>query len=119
VLTGEFEDVTDDQTDETPTFGIVDDGRTYPAVTVRRRQHQGSKRETLYTISKFGGYKALYDQFAADVIEPYRERKRQRTQGRADTGVNSTNIGTGGNDTQSPSQGNQGNPFGFPVNSVD
>ena len=83
-------------TDESPTFGVVDDGRKYPAVTARKRQQNGSKRETIYTVSKNGAYSALYDQFVRDVISPYRERKRERNTRSGDPYVNSVNTDKGG-----------------------
>ncbi len=65
-------------TDEAPTFGVVADGRTYPAVSVRRRQHKGSKRETLYTVSRFGQFAEYYDDFHREYVQPYQQRKAAR-----------------------------------------
>lgn len=78
MLTGEITEVDYEATGEKPTFGVVNDGRTYPAVVARKRQHNGSARETLYTVSKNGKNRALYDQFYAEVIEPYYARQRER-----------------------------------------
>jgi hypothetical protein len=81
--------------DEAPTFGIVDDGRTYPAVSVRRRQHKGSKRSTLYTVSKNGAYSQFYEDFWRQHIEPYQARKIARQQQRSSRNSLSVNtVGT-------------------------
>jgi hypothetical protein len=119
VLTGVIEENYEQPTEESPTFGVVDDGRKYPAVTARRRQHGGSKRETLYTVSKNGQYAALYDQFTAEVIEPYRERKRKRTVGGGDIRVNTANTPESRIIKTRPESGDGRGTFGFAVNSVD
>ena len=55
MLTGDITEETYEPTpEETPTFAVIDDGRTFPAVVARRRQQNGSRRTTLYTISKTG-----------------------------------------------------------------
>lgn len=118
MLTGEIEETYETPTDESPTFGVVDDGRTYPAVTARRRQQQGSKRETLYTVSKHGKYAHLYDDFRANIIDPYRERKRKRAAGGGDTRVNSANTYQGGHGAENAPRERAGT-FGFPVRPVD
>jgi hypothetical protein len=117
-LTDDIEEITHDE-NETPTFGVVDDGRTYPAVTARRRQQSGSTRSTLYTVSKNGQYAHLYPQFERDVIEPYRERKRKRA---VDGG--SVRVNTGGNaplrnGKEGAEHADGRNYAGVSVNSVD
>lgn len=119
MLTEEIEETYDQPTEESPTFGVVDDGRTYPAVTARRRQQNGSKRSTLYTVSKNGKFAHLYDEFERDVIEPYRDRKRKRTVGSGNIRVNTDNTPQSGNGSQSKEQGDRRGTLGFPVNSVD
>jgi len=119
VLTGIIEENYEQPTEETPTFGVVDDGRKYPAVTARRRQHGGSKRDTLFTVSKNGQYASLYDQFTAEVIEPYRERKRKRAVGSGDHGVNTPNPLEVRTDPQSEKSSDWRSNFGFAVNSLD
>ena len=119
MLTGEIEDSDYEPTEETPTFGVVDDGRKYPAVTARKRQQAGSKRSTLYTISKNGKYAHLYDEFVASVIEPYRERKRERNTGSGYSGVNTPAVVIGGADTKGQARQQRERGFGFPVNTVD
>lgn len=103
-------------TDESPTFGVVDDGRKYPAVTARRRQQNGSKRKTIFTVSKNGAYAALYDQFEREVIEPYRQRKCGVGSGYPH--VNSPDIASGGNGKDGK-KSERRDSFGFPVNILD
>ncbi len=105
-------------TDDSPTFGVVDDGRQYPAVTARKRQQNGSKRETIFTVSKNGKYADLYEQFARDVIAPYRERKRERNTRSGYPHVNSVNTDKGGmgQDGKEPARRNSAD---IPVNSLD
>lgn len=106
-------------TDEAPTFGVIDDGRTYPAVTARRRQQNGSKRETIFTVSKFGKYAELYPEFESRVIEPYRERKRKRAEsGGHPSGDNANTVGSG-SDTPREKFSDGRSPFGFSVNTVE
>lgn len=119
MLTGVIEENYEQPTEENPTFGVVDDGRRYPAVTARKRQHGGSKRETLYTVSKNGQYAALYDQFTAEVIEPYRERKRKRTVGGGDLRVNTPDVVESRVIAPRSESGDRRSPLGFPVNTVD
>lgn len=119
MLTEDIEEIYDTSDEESPTFGVVDDGRPYPAVTARRRQHKGSRRDTLYTVSKFGKYQALYDQFEREVITPYRERKRKRTTSGGDSRVNSANTPESGIGAKSSKRENGRSSIGFPVNSVD
>lgn len=118
MLTEQIEEMQYDEK-ESPTFGVVDDGRKYPAVTARRRQQHGSKRETLYTVSKNGKYSYLYEQFERDVIEPYRERKRKRAVDGRRIRVNTprpVEIQIG---EKSPQYVNRRDTDNFPVNSVD
>jgi hypothetical protein len=119
VLTDEqIEEITH-ETDETPTFGVVDDGRTYPAVTARRRQQNGSPRSTLYTVSKNGKYSHLYAQFERDIIQPYRERKRKRAINSGSVPVNTFgDVGVRAGQ-KSPQYVNRRNATDTPVNSVD
>jgi len=105
-------------TDDSPTFGVVDDGRQYPAVTARKRQQNGSKRETLYTVSKNGKYSALYEQFTRDVIAPYRERKRERHTRGGYPYVNSVNTDKGGMG-QNGKEPTRRNRTDIPVSSLD
>lgn len=119
MLTGVIEENYEQPTEESPTFGVVDDGRKYPAVTARRRQHGGSKRDTLFTVSKNGRYAALYDQFTAEVIEPYRERKRKRAVGGGDLRVNTPDAVESRVVAPSKEPSDWRGTFGFAVNSVD
>lgn len=105
-------------TDESPTFGVVDDGRQYPAVTARKRQQNGSKRETLYTVSKHGLYAELYPKFEREVIEPYRQRRRKRGVGSGYPYVNSVNTDKGGMG-QNGAKSARRNRTDIPVNSLD
>lgn len=105
--------------DESPTFGVVDDGRKYPAVTARKRQQNGSRRETIYTVSKKGAYAHLYDEFERNVIEPYRDRKRKRANSGGDSRVNSANTTPSRVITPSKERKDERSYIGFPVNSVD
>lgn len=89
-------------TDETPTFGIIADGRTFPAVSVRRRQHKGSRRATLYTVSRNGKFAEYYDDFNREYIQPYQQRKEARQQRKPENSsgavqVNSVGTARGGN----------------------
>lgn len=130
MLTDEIEVEQDDRqlytpnVDEPPTFGVVDDGRTYPAVTARRRQRNGSRRATIFTVSKNGKYKSLYEQFWKDIIEPYQARKASRQQragsiGSRDHGVNNENpISGGAGDTRQAERDWQYSDS-IPVNAVD
>lgn len=119
MLTGNLEEKQDESTDETPTFGVVNDGRTYPAVTARRRQQNGSRRSTLYTVSKNGANKALYEAFEREVIQPYLERRRERENRRQHPDSDSANTYQGGVGTKETSLGKREHGFGFPVNTVD
>lgn len=118
MLTGEITEVAHESTDESPTFGVVNDGRTYPAVTARRRQQNGSPRSTLYTVSKNGANKALYPQFEAEVIQPYYERQRKRQGSRQHPNGDPANTDTGGVSEKDEARKRQ-HGFGFPVNTVD
>ena len=121
MLTGELDDDTELPTDESPTFGVVDDGRKYPAVTARKRQQQNSRRETVYTVSKNGAYAHLYPEFERNVIEPYQRRKEAR-KSTVDGGsfcVNTSGTVDGGDDKKNAPSTDAGNRFGFPVNTVD
>jgi hypothetical protein len=119
VLAEDIEDTHDEPTDETPTYGVVDDGRKYPAVTARRRQQQGSPRSTLYTVSKNGKYAHLYNDFERDVIEPYRARKRKRTVDGGSFPVNTSRVVEVQASPKSPKQQDGRSLIGFPVNTVD
>jgi hypothetical protein len=119
VLTGEITETQNVPTDESPTFGVVNDGRKYPAVTARRRQQNGSPRQTLFTVSKNGAYKELYAQFEAEVIQPYFERQRERQGSRQHPDGNSVNTVDGGTGNEGDTQGQRKHGFGFPVNTVD
>ncbi len=118
MLTGEITEVTHESTEETPTFGVVNDGRTYPAVVARKRQQNGSPRSTLYTVSKNGVNKALYDQFEAEVIQPYFERQRERNNRRKHTDGNTANTNLGRVSPEDETRKRQ-HGFGFPVNTLD
>jgi len=118
VLTGEITEVAHESTDESPTFGVVNDGRTYPAVTARRRQQNGSPRSTLYTVSKNGANKELYPQFEAEVIQPYFERQRKRNNRRQHPDSNTANTDTSGISAKDEARKRK-HGFGFPVNTVD
>lgn len=119
MLTVEESDEYHEQTEDSPTFGVVDDGRKYPAVTARRRQQNGSRRDTLYTVSKNGRYAHLYDTFDENVIQPYRDRKRKRTVGGGDSRVNSANTPEIRNDSPGTKRENRRDFIGFPVNTLD
>jgi hypothetical protein len=119
VLTDDIEEIPHETTESTPTFGVVDDGRTYPAVTARRRQQNGSKRSTLYTVSKTGKYAHLYDQFERDIIQPYRERKRKRTVDGGRFPVNTFGNAEVRAGAKSPQYVNRRDSSDLPVNSVD
>ena len=113
MLTGEIEEIKHEPTEETPTFGVVDDGRTYPAVVARRRQQHGSKRSTLYTISKNGKFAHLYDEARANIIEPYQQRKRERHYSGGGIEVNTANTSRSGADKDGKASGERAHPFGF------
>lgn len=122
MLTGHLEEKSHESTesaDGNPTFGVVNDGRTYPAVTARRRQQRGSKRSTLYTVSKNGANKDLYEEFEREVIQPYFERRRERENRRKHPDGNSANTDTGRINTEEIALGKRQHGFGFPVNTVD
>lgn len=119
MLTGEITPAKHVPTDEKPTYGVVNDGRTYPAVTARKRQQNGSPRQTLFTVSKNGAYKDLYAQFEAEVIQPYFERKRERENSRQHPDGGTANTVGGGIGDKGHPQGQRERGFGFPVNTVD
>lgn len=111
MLTGNIEEIKHESTEETPTFGVVADGRTYPAVVARRRQQNGSKRSTLYTISKNGRFSHLYHDAEANIIKPYFERRRERTNRGGITGNSATVPVGGGADKEGNGNREQSHPF--------
>lgn len=113
MLTGEIEVRNEPTDEETPTFGVVNDGRTYPAVVARKRQQNGSPRSTLYTVSKNGAYKDLYAQFEQEVIKPYFERQRQRKDSRQHPDGNTPRAHRGGDGDKGNTQGERQHPFSF------
>lgn len=113
MLTGEIEVSHEQTNEETPTFGVINDGRTYPAVVARKRQQNGSPRSTLYTVSKNGAYKDLYDQFEQEVIQPYFERQRQRQNGSQHPDGNTARANRSGDGDKGNTQGDRQHPFGF------
>lgn len=114
MLAGEIQEETYEPTEENPTFGVVADGRTYPAVVARKRQQGGSKRATLYTVSKNGKYAHLYDDFRANIIDPYFDRKRERDNSGGDIRVNTPGNVGGGHREESDTPGERERSFGFP-----
>ena len=112
MLTGDITEETYEPTpEETPTFAVIDDGRTFPAVVARRRQQNGSRRTTLYTISKNGRYADLYPSARANIIEPYFERKRKRLDSGGRVGIGDSVPVGGGTGEKGNSDGKQAHPF--------
>lgn len=95
IIEVKYDKPTPPKPEELPTYGIVNDGRTYPAVSVRQRQHQKSRRGTIFTVSKFGTYREFYDDFEREYITPYFERKADR-EGRKEAGSGGDVQSSGG-----------------------